>query len=606
MIKLSDYVMNFIAHQGVEDIFMLSGGGCMHLVDSVGRNKEITYTCCLFEQAAAFAAAAHAQYTGNIGVALVTTGPGGTNALTGVAAAWTDSIPLLIISGQVKRADISASSGVRMLGYQEVDIVSMAKPVTKYAHTVLEPGKIKYHLEKAVFLARSGRPGPVWIDIPLDVQAALIDEQDLASFNTAEMDSDVTLGRDKAVADKIEAIYTRLKRSHRPVIIAGYGICASQCRAKFLELVQTLRVPVLTTWKALDLMPENHTLYFGRPGCIGQRGANFIQQNADLVIAIGARLDFGQIGYEHELFARAADKIIVDIDAAELAKFKFPVKAAVNTGADRFVDAFLNRLENDQWVDPDGWLERCAAWKRNYPVVLREHWKAKEFTSTYALVDTLSRQSKPTDLFVPENSGAASEVVMQALRLQKGQRVISTNSLGAMGSGLPASIGACIASKKNNTICVIGDGGFMLNIQDLETVSRLGLPIKYFFLNNDGYGSIRNMQNNYFDGLYVASESSSGVTIPDIEKVSHSYKIKFMRVGTNSDLEKIVSDALGHPGPVICEIRVEPNEKTMPKLTSMVKPDGTMVSMPLEDLWPFLDREEFLANMIVDPVEASR
>lgn len=604
MIKLSDYVMQFIANLGVKDVFMLSGGGCMHLVDSIGRNSDLNYICCLHEQVASFSSTAYSQYTNNLGVALVTTGPGGTNALTGVAAAWTDSIPILVLSGQVKRSDIAGDSGIRLLGYQELDVVSIAKPVTKYAVTVLEPNEIKYHLEKAVFLAKAGRPGPVWVDMPLDVQAAMIDENEIIPFNEEDYLSKTNMfGPDNDLINIIPKIIDLINDSQRPVIIAGYGIKISKSENDFLRLIEKLKIPVLTTWKAIDLMPDDHDLYFGRPGCIGQRGANFIQQNSDLIISIGARLDYGQIGYSHETFARNAKKVIVDVDIAELKKFKFRIDVEVNSCARKFISNFLKQIDKVKDVDRSTWIEHCENWKIKYPVVLSEHRQMKDYVSTYVLVDVLSKLADDNALFVPENSGAASEIVMQALRLKKGQRVVTTNSLGSMGSGLPASIGACVASGKKKTICVNGDGGFQMNLQDLETVSRLNLPIKFFILNNNGYGSIRNMQRNYFDGFYVASDHSSGVTIPDIKKIAYAYGIKYYVISNNCEIEKQVKDSFSHRGPVICDVLIDPTEPTMPKLTSQVKPDGSMVSKPLEDLWPFLDRDEFNANMIITPLE---
>lgn len=597
MIKLSDYIMKYISTVGVNDIFMLSGGGCMHLVDSVGKAQNLKYTSCLHEQVAAYAAGAYAQVTKNLGVVLVTTGPGGTNALTGVSAAWTDSIPILVLSGQVKRDDIAGDSGLRFKGYQELDIVSIAKPVTKYAVTVTDPNKIKYHLEKAIHLAKTGRPGPVWLDIPLDVQAAQIEEENLVGFTP-----EVKLNNDELL-NQVSKVIDLINNSERPVILAGYGIPLSQSENIFLELIEKLNIPILTTWKALDVMPENHHLFFGRPGNIGQRGANFIQQNSDLFISIGARLDYGQIGYTHETFAREAKKVIVDIDFAELSKFKFNIDVPITCDAKEFLFQLAEKVKDISLVDRSNWINKCRNWKEKYPVVLDEHWQQKEYASSYALVDSLSEISYDDALFVPENSGAASEIVMQALRLKKGQRVITTNSLGAMGSGLPASIGACIASGKKSTICVIGDGGFQMNIQDLETVRRLKLPIKYFILNNNGYGSIKNMQRNYFDSFYVASDPTSGVTVPPADKVALTYGMEFFKIKNNLELKEKVQKVLEHNGPVICEVVVDPKEPTMPKLQSAVKPDGSMVSKPLEDLWPFLDRKEFLENMIVKPVE---
>jgi acetolactate synthase-1/2/3 large subunit len=604
MIKLSDYVMKFIAGQGVKNVFMLSGGGCMHLVDSIGRNNELNFTCCLHEQVAAFAATAYSQYTNNLGVALVTTGPGGTNAITGVAAAWSDSIPILVISGQVKRDDIAGQKGLRTLGFQEIDIVSVVKPLTKYAVTVLVPGEIKYHLQKAVHLAKTGRPGPVWIDIPLDVQASMIDENKLSEFGHSLYHDDAnTPGDTKNIDSIINRVVELINNSKRPVILAGYGIKISKSEKSFLSLIEKLGIPVLTTWKALDLLPQEHELFFGRPGCIGQRGANFIQQNSDLIISIGARLDFGQIGYSHETFARAAKKIIVDVDPAELKKFKFNTDIEVNSCAGIFISELLNQAGNLKSVDRTEWISKCRYWKMKYPVLLDEHKSKEDYASTYVLVDALSDLASGDSLFVPENSGAASEIVMQSLRLKEGQRVITTNTLGAMGSGLPASIGACIAGDNKPTICVIGDGGFQMNIQDLETVRRLNLPIKYFILNNDGYGSIKNMQRNYFKSKYVASNPESGVTLPASEKIAASYTIKYLIIKTNRDVEEKVKETLNYAGPVICEVLVDPSEPTMPKLTSEVRPDGSMISKPLEDLWPFLSREEFLANMLISPLK---
>lgn len=599
MIKLSDYIFDFVSKVNVKDVFTLSGGGCMHLVDSLGRNEKLNYICCLHEQVATYAASSYAQYTKNLGVALVTTGPGGTNALTGVAAAWSDSIPLLVLSGQVKRPDISSGSGLRTLGYQELDVVAMAKPVTKYAVTVTKPEEIRYHLEKAVSIAKSGRPGPVWLDIPLDVQASKIDENELVSYDSNEK----LTGFDEILSEQISETIKLINASERPVIIAGYGITISDSNNEFLELISKLKIPVLTTWKALDLIPENHPLFLGRPGCIGQRGANFIQQNADLIISIGARLDFGQIGYSHETFARAAKKVIVDIDNDELNKFKFKIDISVNNCAAKFVTELSKQLEDNKIEEKANWFKQAKELQKKYPVILDDFRKPDSFVNSYALVDALNKFSSNEDMYVPENSGAASEVLMQAIELKEGQRVITMNTLGAMGSGLPAAIGTCIASNNRKTICVNGDGGFMMNIQDLETIARLKLPIKFFILNNGGYGSIRNMQNNYFDGFFVASEKSSGVTIPEIEKIAASYKIDFEKITYNKELETKVKKILDSSLPVICEIIVDPAEKTQPKLTSLVKPDGSMVSKPLEDLWPFLDREEFKANMIVEPLK---
>lgn len=598
MIKLSDYVYKYIANLKVNHVFVLSGGGCMYLVDSLGRNKKITYVSCLHEQGAAIAAGAYAQYTNNLGTALVTTGPGGTNAITGVAAAWVESIPLLMISGQVKRQDISFSNGTRSLGFQEIKIISVVKTICKYAVTVTDPMEIKYHLEKAVYLARSGRPGPVWLDIPLDVQASMIDEQKLKGFIPQSQKTTI-----KSIKNQISQLINLINQAQRPVILAGYGIKLSNAQDNFYKLINKLGIPVLTTWKAIDLLSEDDPFYCGRPGAIGQRGANFVQQNSDLLISIGARLDLGQIAYSYKNFARAAKKIIIDIDQVELDKLKFDNQLKICTSADVFINELLQQthfIKKNLWTD---WLKRCKDWNRKYPVVLPEYKKQKNNVNTYALVDLLSEKLSDKDVIVPGSSGACSDVFMQAFRVKKGQKILNTPGFGAMGFGLPASIGACIASGLKRTICINGDGGFQLNIHELATVSRLKLPIKYFILNNQGYGSIKTTQRNYFKGFYVASGPESGVVLPPIAKVAQAYGIASVIIKNYLDLKKKIDFILNSPGPMICDVSIDPEEQVMPKLTSQIKPDGTIVSKPMEDLWPFLDRKEFEANMLIPPIK---
>ena len=598
MIKLSDYVYKYIASLKVDHVFVLSGGGCMHLVDSLGRNKKLTYISCLHEQGATIASGAYAQYTNNLSTVLVTTGPGGTNAITGVAAAWLESIPLLIISGQVKRQDISSPNGTRSLGFQEIKITPLVKNICKYVTTVTDPMEIKYHLEKAVYLAKSDRPGPVWLDIPLDVQASMIDEQKLKGFfPQSQKITNVN------IKNQINQLVDFINRAERPVILAGYGIKLSNAQESFYKLINKLRIPVLTTWKAIDLLPENHPLYCGRPGAIGQRGANFVQQNSDLFISIGARLDLGQIAYSYKNFARAAKKIVIDIDQTELDKLKFDNQLKICTSAGIFINELLQDarlIKKNQWIN---WLKRCKDWNSKYPVVLKEYRKQKHYANTYALVDLLSDKLTKKDLMVPGSSGACSDIFMQAFRVKKGQRILNTPGLGAMGFGLPASIGACIASGLKRTICINGDGGFQLNIQELATVSRLKLPIKYFILNNQGYSSIKNTQRNYFKGFYVASGPESGVVLPPIGKVAEAYGIASIIIKNHADLEKKIDFILDSEGPMICDIAVDPEEQVLPKLTSQIKPDGTIVSKPMEDLWPFLDREEFETNMLIPPIK---
>jgi acetolactate synthase-1/2/3 large subunit len=592
--------MKFVANLGVKHIFLLPGGGCMHLVDSVGNCKDLEYVCNLHEQACAIASEAYGQYTNNLGVALVTTGPGGTNTLTGVAGAWLDSTPCLFLSGQVKRADIKAGRGVRQMGFQEIDIVEMVKSITKYAAIVTDPQTIRYHLEKAVYLAKHGRTGPVWIDIPLDVQAVKIEESDLVGFDEQEVQKPVD---SSLLQQQVSETIRLFNQAERPVILVGNGVRLSGAIDEFLKMSELLQIPVLTTWKAIDFLPESHRLFAGRPGAIGQRGANFTQQNSDWLLSLGARLDYGQTGYAHENFARAAQKIIVDIDPSEIGKMKMPIEVPVCADAGNFIREFLKQSEKIIAQDRSSWLNRCKHWQDKYPVVLPEYWDEPEGVNNYVLVDVLSEEMSEEDLLVPGSSGACSEITMQALRVKPRMRIFNTEGLGSMGFGIAAAIGGCVASGGKRTVCIDGDGGFVMNIQELETVKRLNLPIKFFVLNNNGYASIRNTQNNYFQGRLVASDPSSGLTLPDPLKVAEAFGIATAKIANHSNIRQQVRDVLELHGAVVCEVTISPNQFTAPRITSMQRADGTMVSKPLEDMWPFLDREEFLANMMVTPLK---
>lgn len=598
MIKLSDYVAKFIANCKIKNVFLLPGGGCMHLVDSFGHCPDFQKICCLHEQAAVIAADAYSQYTNNIGVALVTTGPGGTNAITGVAGSWIDSIPVMVISGQAKRQDMIGTSGLRQKGIQEVDIVSVVKPITKYTVTVMEPESIKYHLEKACYLAKNERPGPVWIDIPLDVQGAMIDENKLIGFIPQEKNN-VLSNIDELIAQTINL----LNHAQRPVLLVGNGIRLAGVMNEFYHLIECLKIPVLTTWKAIDFLSEDHELFFGRPGSIGQRYANFVQQNADFLLVIGARLDLAQVGYYYEKMARGAKKIVVDIDQAELDKLdNMHPDFKICTNAKNFINKIKGQEKKVKLLDRKEWFAQCCIWKKKYPVVLNSYDQEKDFVNTYVLVDVLSELLTKDDVIVPGSSGSCSEIFFQAFKVKLGQRIYNNPGLGSMGYGLPASIGACITSGKR-TITLIGDGGLQHNIQELETIHRLQLPLKIFVLNNNGYASIRNTQRSHFHGHYVCCDPSSGLTLPDTCAVAAAYKIPAMRICNHASIKEKVAAVLKQNGPVVCEVMVNPDLITIPRLSSEVKPDGTIVSKPLEDLWPFLDRNEFKMNMIAKPIE---
>jgi acetolactate synthase-1/2/3 large subunit len=595
MIKVSDYVMDFVSKLNVKYVFLLPGGGCMHLVDSLGRQKDLKYVCCLHEQAAAIAAEAYAQYTNNIGVALVTTGPGGTNAITGVCGAWTDSTPLLVISGQVKRRDMIGESNLRQRGIQELDIISIVKAVTKYAVTVMDPLEIRYHLEKAVYMAKDARPGPAWVDIPLDVQGAQINRDNLRRF---EKPSNAYVYDSHRINQQIKEVISLLNNSKRPVILAGNGIRLAGATKDFLQLIDLLGVPVLTTWKAMDLLPEDHKLFFGRPGSIGQRGANFIQQNSDFILSVGARLDLAQAGFNYKNFAPHAKKAVIDIDEAEIKKLDMDIAVPIYSDTKVFMQELISNLDMVNKKKRQDWISRCRDWKQRYPVLLPKYYKQKKFVNTYVLIDVLSDLLREDDIVVPGSSGSCSEISMQAFKVKKGQRVFNSPGLGAMGFGLPASIGACLAAGKRRTVSIIGDGGLQHNIQELETLKRLKLPLKIFILNNNGYASIRATQSKHFKGHYVCCDPKSGLTLPDTCKVALAYGIKTTRLTNHKGIRQKLRRALKTKGPFICDVMVDPDLQTAPRLASEVRPDGSIVSRPMEDLWPFLEKKEFDANML--------
>ncbi len=567
----------------------------MHLLDSLGKSEKINHTCFLHEQAAVIAAEAYGQYTNTTGVALVTTGPGGTNAITGVAGAWIDSTPLLILSGQVKRKDMLHHTGVRQMGIQEVDITSIVRPITKYAKTVMEPESIRYHLQKALYLAENGRKGPVWIDIPLDIQGSFVEEAEMKPFIPPAIDTD-----EKEAELKASRALELLQKSKRPVILVGNGVRASGCIDLFRNIINRLNIPVLVTWKASDIIEENHRLYCGKPGSIGQRGANFTQQNSDWIMTIGARLDLCQVAHDYSNFARSAKKIVVDIDPAEIAKLRMSgmdIDIEVANDAGLFLKYIDMLTKTNFTFERNEWLKTCRQWKEKYPVVIPDYHSASDPVNTYAFVDVLSELLDEKDLIVPGSSGACAEIVQQAFRLKKGQRLLNTPGLGSMGFGLPASIGACLASKKRRTISIIGDGGLQHNIQEFETLKRLNLPVKVFILNNGGYGSIKNMQDNHFEGRHVCCNPESGLTLPDTCSVASSYGLNTFRIKDQTNLKKDISKVIDTEGTVVCDLVVDSNIPTAPRISSRVTRDGHIVSTPMEDLWPFLDRNEFYSNM---------
>jgi acetolactate synthase I/II/III large subunit len=596
--KLSDYVIQFVIDLGVKHVFFLPGGGAMHLNDSLGRRAgDIEFTCTLHEQAAAIAAENYAKATGHIGVGLFTTGPGGTNAVTGIAGAWLDSTPVLYLSGQAKRSDLKGETGIRQGGVQEVDCAAIMAPITKYSVTVMDPAKIRYHLEKAIYLATSGRPGPVWIEIPLDVQAVEIDPEALVGFTPQP-----TLADPDSLKKQVARTIEYLRNAQRPIILGGNGIRLAGAIEDFRRLVEQIRIPVTATWLAPDLLPYDHPLYVGRPGVVAARGVNFAIQNSDFLLTIGTRVDATITGFAPQKLARAAARIMVDIDPPELRKYEKIFDLCIEADAGDFIREFSRQVASITLPDIAPWLERCADWKTKYPIVLPEHREPDQLVSTYFLADVLSDLMQPGDMVVSGSSGAGIEIFQHALRMKKDQRLFHTTALGSMGFALPAAIGASYAAGRGETICVEGDGSLQLNIQELATLARDQLPIKLFILSNRGFSSIRTSQLRWFNRL-IAADDTSGLFLPSAAVIAEAYGVPSVRIENQSNLLNEVRAVLEREGPVLCEVMCIPDEKRIPSLAAVQRADGSMVSKPLEDLSPLLDREEFRANMLIPTID---
>jgi len=607
--KLTDYVLKFVADLGVKHCFLVTGGGAMHLNQSLATETRITPICNSHEQASAICAEGYAKATNALGFCMVTTGPGGTNAVTGVAGAWLDSTPVLYVSGQVKRPDRMFDAitgkplGMRQLGVQEVDICSIIAPITKYAVTVLEPADIRYHLEKAVYLAMNGRPGPVWIDIPLDVQASPIDETTLRGFDPNEYAHADFIHGTSNIPEEVSRAIEAFNACERPMLFAGNGIRLARAEKEFEELRQYLGVPTVATWCAADLVPSDDPTYVGRPGTVAARGANFALQNCDFLLSVGVRLDMAITGYAPHNLAREAHKVVVDIDSAELGKLHPHMQQPVCADAKAFLKELLKHKDKLKPRDFKPWLARCADWKTRYPVVTDEHRKPEGLVSIFNFAEVLGHEVAPTARLVVGNSGSAIEIYLLAVPTLHSQRLYHTAGLGSMGYAVPMAIAVSIANPGREVIAVDGDGGFMFNIQELETISRLKLPIKFFVMNNDGYSSIRASQTAYFKQASIGADKNTGITIPDLSAVGQAFKLGTHIIHDQTDLRNEVKKVLAMEGPVLCDVNVLPDEVRAPRLSSYQKPDGSFVSKPLEDLFPFLPREEFLANMIVKPLE---
>jgi acetolactate synthase-1/2/3 large subunit len=593
--RVADYVMEKIADYGIKDVFYLPGGGAMYLDDALYCEKRLNGVICQHEQACGIAAEANGRTNeAGFGVAVVTTGPGATNILTPVAGAWIESLPMLILSGQVKRSDGLQGRPLRQGGVQEVDIISMVKSITKYVATINDPLDIRYKLEEALWKMKHGRAGPVWIDIPLDVQAAPIDPNFLKGFTPPH---DAPENISESDFKKLEQL---IKQSKRPLILAGHGIRISGGASAFKLLLEKLGIPSVFTWNASDLLHFNHPLYIGRPGVVAARAPNFAIQNSDLLISIGCRLDNVITAYNPKGFARAAKKIVIDIDKNELARHTMPIDLPLCMDAKVFIDAWLKNYFNFK-VD-SRWLETCSSWKKRFTALEGRPQENEGSIGHYQFINQLSKAIPENRLVITGSSGLAIEVLYTVFQNKKDQRMFLTSGLGSMGYGLPAAIGACYGAKRTPTICVESDGSLMLNLQELVTMKAQELPIILIVMNNGGYASIRNTQKNYFNGRYLGTGPESGLLIPNIVDISKAIGLPAKRINNASSLFEELEDAIKQKGPYVCEILLESEESLSPKVAAIPQTDGSMISMPLEDMSPLLSIEALESEMII-PLE---
>lgn len=593
--RVSDYIARHLADYGARAAFMLSGGGMMHLIDAVGREKRISYFCNHHEQAAAMAAEGYARQSGKLAVCYATSGPGGTNVVTGMAGAWLDSSPVLFLTGQSKLPCTIHGSGIRGLrqfGTFEVNIVPIVSSITKYAVLLDDPKLVRYHLEKAIYLATHGRPGPVLLDVPLDIQGAKVNVDELVGFTPEESD---TPRPDPSLLGELRQ---KLAQARRPLILAGHGINCAGAAQQFRDLVAAVNLPVVTTQLAKDLLPYDSPNFVGHPGVKGDRAGNFAVQNADLILSLGCSLNEQNTGYEADGFAPQACKIQVELDPAVLKRERVGVELKLNLPVEAFLEAapalFGSPAQSGQ-EERAAWIERCSAWKRKYAVMAEPHLLEGRI-NYYEFVDRLS-DAVGEGATVVTDAGSAFYVMGQAFRAKAGQRYIVSGALGAMGYALPASIGAAVAEPARQVVCVTGDGSLHLNCHELQVMQHYRLNLKLFVVNNDGYVSIRNTQNSFFNGNLVGASVDSGVSLPPLDKLSEAYGLSYFKCGDRSDLDRVLAQALALEGPVVVEIMAQPEQRIIPSVSSRVMPDGSMKSMPLHHMFPFLTDEEIAANM---------
>lgn len=588
-IRVSDFIAQRLTEHGIKDVFMVVGGGAMHLNDAFGNHPGLTYYCNHHEQACAIAAEGYYRATGLLPVVNITTGPGGTNTLTGVLGQWLDSIPALYISGQVKWETTIYScpeiSNLRQLGDQEGDIINIVKPITKYAVILKEPEDVKKVLDKAIYIAIHGRPGPVWIDVPLDVQGAIIDSDSLEEYDFKE--DEITFN-EQVLNQQADILIEKLLSSKSPVLFVGNGLRLAGAVDLFQKLLDKIQVPVLNSISGHDLIATDDPLFMGRPGICGDRIGNIIVQNCDLLIVLGTRMGLRQTTYNYTDFGRNAYKIMVDIDNAELNKPTVKINLKINSDLNLFINILLEKLDKLQIPDFSPWIEWGTNLKRKLPSMLDDNPSNPQFVSSYLFVDRLFNLL-PDDAMVVTGNGTAYTCTLQAMKIKKGMRVFCNQGCATMGYDLPAAIGACIGKDKKDIILITGDGSIMMNLQELQTIFAYQLPIKIFILENNGYVAMRTTQTAFFDKRFVGESPDSRLFLPRFEKIAPAFGLKYARIECEDNIDQKLTEVLNETGPIICEIKMDPDQTLYPKVASMKTPEGKMISKPMEEMFPFIE-----------------
>ncbi len=595
MIKVSDFIFKYLVeHYQIHHCFLVTGGGAMHLNDSIGHTEGLNYVCNHHEQASAIAGEGYYRASGKLAVTCVTTGPGGTNAITGVLGQWLDSIPGLYISGQVKQSttiDACPELPLRQLGDQEADIKSMVRSITKYCVTIKDVRYVKYEIDKAIAIALSGRPGPVWIDVPLDIQGAYVEESDMYEWDSSEL-KDPT---DADVTDRqLEELVKRIQQAKSPVIYVGNGVRLAGRTEAFIELAERLNIPVVTAISGSDIIWHDHPLCFGKPGLCGDRIGNIMVQSSDLLIIMGTRLSIRQVSYAYDLFAPRAYKVMIDVDAAEMAKPTLSIDLKIHSDLRYAVDRLLELTKGITLPDFLAWKQWGRDIEAKLPTLFDDNPDCEGYTNSYKFADELFKLLHDGDVVVTGN-GTAYTCTYQAMKVNKGVRVFANQGCAAMGYGLPASIGAAFANENGRTICVTGDGSIQMNLQELQTLVSYNVPLKLFVIENESYLAIKTTQKAFFKGKFTGSNPSSGVICPDLSKIAAAYGIPYLSVSTNGQvLRDTISRTLATDGPVICEVHMHPEQTLFPKSASfMDKETGRMTSAPLEKMAPFVDDDLF-------------